>query len=296
MDDDLTTADSASVTPSGADDLGVGHKPWFLVVASGFIGCALILINIWIILSIIISPNLHTVSNILLASLSLANILVGIQNSWSGYMVSDLSKKHPILHIEVFAACLHLVVGCYLLNSLAIAADRYFKVSRPMQYIRLVSMKKSAFVLILVWGLSAAFGMLIFTLLRTQPTKPERAAISIMVEDQSFQITMIYLMNATLLPTILAITVFTVGLTHIARRQQQRVKQEMLTLAHLRPNQLNTEQHSGSHPSSPNHLPGNIHLKTTQQTHKCVCVTPPPPAPYTKLECSLILPNRAQFH
>lgn len=178
-------------------------------------------------------------------------------------MVSDLSRKHSILYIEVYAACLHLVVVCYLLSSLAIAADRYFKVSRPMQYVRVVSMKKSVFVLLLIWGLSIAFGMLIVTLSGLQSNRPEYAAITIMVDDKSFQITLIYLMNATLLPTILAITVFTVGLVHIARRQQQRVKQEMIMLAHLRPNQLNRGQHLENHHVSPYHLPGNIHLKTT---------------------------------
>ena len=255
------TTEYSSLTNSTPEDSVHFHS--LIFIASGITGCVTVVIHLWIVFSIALSQKLHSVSNVLLASLSFSEVLIGIVCIWSAYLVFDSHTEYPVLELELFSSCLHLVIVSYMTNSVAIAADRYFKVSRPMQYIRLVSIQKCTFVVAVIWCISVTFWIVAFTSLQITPNTTDTAFIQILLEEDSFATMTIYMMNVTLCPCITAVTCLTVSLMHIARRQQRKIKQEMLMLSHLRPNQLQQGQHLTNPPIGLNQFPRNPHRKTT---------------------------------
>ena len=258
---DMTTESSLLSTWTPDRTEGSFNLP--VLIASGTIGSVTIIIHLWITASIAFSTELHSVSNILLASLSSTELLIGILGIWSVHIMVDIVNEYPILQFEIYTSCVHLVIISYLISSIAIAADRYFKVSRPMQYIRLVSIQKCVVVILVIWFFSAMNGIVMYMSIHNNLNKTETMSFTNFIGDDLFVVPSIYMTNIVIFPAITTVTCLTVCLIHIARRQQRKVKQEMLMLTHLRPTQLQQGQHSENNPIGINHLPRHPQRKTT---------------------------------
>ncbi|XP_071784220.1 5-hydroxytryptamine receptor 2C-like [Asterias amurensis] len=202
-------------------------------IASKIIGGVTVLIHLWIVASVAFSKKLHSVSDVLLASLAVSDILLGIILISASSAFFNWSAERPVWNLTVFAGSLHFVIVSYFVNSCAVVADRYFKVSRPMKYIRLVTKQTGATIVALIWGLSVGSGILMFALLQ-DTLSTTTASLERILDDDSFAHTNFIVINITLLPLMTTIACFTIALLHIARKQQCKVKQEMLVLSHLR--------------------------------------------------------------
>ena len=236
---------------------GTSHP--LVLIASSTIISVTILIHLWIVMSIVISSTLHSVSNVLLASLSSSEIVTGLTSFWSITKLLNPDQEYSILDLVLFYCSIHSVIICYVFNSVAIAADRYFKVSRPMQYLRLVTKRTCAVVVALMWCLALSCWIFLYAMVQNNDVG-EKATVQILMRDSYFHLSVI-IMNSTLFPSIIITFCFITALIHIVRKQQRRVQQDIRM--HQRLNQNHQGQNFHDPPFGNNRLQRNPHRKTT---------------------------------
>ena len=114
----------------------------------------------------------------------------------------NLHQEYTILELDIHYCSIHSVVICYVFKSVAIAADRYFKVSRPMQYLRLVTKRTCAVVVALMWCLALSCWIFLYAMVQNNDVG-EKATVQILLSDFSYSYMSIIIINMTLLPCII---------------------------------------------------------------------------------------------
>ena len=120
--------------------------------------------NLAIIVVVIKSSSLQKPCNILLCSLAFADCLTGVSTQplfvvWRFFFSRAWhSCLHQVLVFDVFYSCNVFTTGLSFVNVIIISFDRYYALSRPMEYLTNASNKGLCFFLILIsWLLYIMF-------------------------------------------------------------------------------------------------------------------------------------------
>ncbi|XP_038066621.1 D(1B) dopamine receptor-like [Patiria miniata] len=226
-----------------------------------FIAVATVLVYVWLIATIAMEHILHNVSNYFMASLCVSLIVMGILISWwAVILMSNLT--HSALKLAVLTSFTYFGLLGYFLNSVVIAADRYLKISRPLQYLRLATPRRCIVLIGASWCLSLALGLAVFlsALLNFDPNSQESFAS--FLQGEGFRIPMVVMSDLTIFPSMIALTFLIAALVRIARQQRRKIRDEMLMLKHLQDRAQRTEQ-EGNDENAPQPRPNHSTNKTT---------------------------------
>ncbi|XP_033126754.1 trace amine-associated receptor 7f-like [Anneissia japonica] len=127
-----------------------------LNIVIGSVGNALVFLTVYSI------PSLHTVSNVLLASLACSDFLLAVfglplaayANVRSGVNIRDTSIKADILYIPVYVS---FPVSAWHL--LFISLDRYFAISYPYKYQARATIQRTFYLIIFSWVIGITWGL-----------------------------------------------------------------------------------------------------------------------------------------
>ncbi|XP_020903523.1 beta-1 adrenergic receptor-like [Exaiptasia diaphana] len=148
---------SNSSDPKCSADL-IGPEYIVFVVCNSISGTVAIIGNGIILLVVYRSRRLHTASNMLLCSLAAADLSVGlIVNPM--YIALTTTKTWvtptPLYKFENYIWIQTLITTSFSLT--AISVDRYFAVTCPFRYQKLVKKKPTRWVIVFIWTFSAIF-------------------------------------------------------------------------------------------------------------------------------------------
>ncbi|XDV54611.1 hypothetical protein PO909_022860 [Leuciscus waleckii] len=118
----------------------------FISLASFFT----VFLNLLVIISISHFKQLHTPTNLLILSLSVADLIVGLITCW--YFGETFCSLFPFI--------LYTVVSASLGNLVFISIDRYIAVKDPLQYSTRVTTNKAVFCIILNWLCSSIYSVI----------------------------------------------------------------------------------------------------------------------------------------
>ncbi len=197
------------------------------------IGVATILVYLWIVVCITVTERLHTTSNYFLASLCVSQICIGMCYLWLGHLSRGFFQQHSVLYYASLMFCCLSSLSSFLLNSVLIAADRYFKIARPLQYLSLMSNRRCVQLIVAVWIIWQIPGLSMFAFFLTCFEEDE-LFIKELISNNRFNIFLSVVTDITLLPLIVCIAWFIVGLARIARSQKRRIQAEVQVLGHIR--------------------------------------------------------------
>ena len=213
-------------------------KPPFLFEFLTAIGAVACLIYLWLIFSTVFTAKLRNESNFFLVSLSASELLCLV---WLmihiNHGISSQFPKGPML-LMVNAS---MTGGySYFLNSAVVAADRYFKIAKPMMYLRLMSNKLCACIILALWGLM----VIVFVGLTVASSGDiEKDFISLfdIWLNQKYSKKIVVMLDIFVCPSLLAMAGFVIGLVHIARSQRRKIDAERVNLGNIA---QNSETHS----------------------------------------------------
>ncbi|XP_038066614.1 adenosine receptor A1-like [Patiria miniata] len=228
--------------PSVSDDEPTVHPAllagYIFVI---FIAVATSLVYVWLIATVVMEHTLHSVSNYFMASLCVSLIVIGILISW--WVVILMSNMtHSALKLAVVTSSTYFGVLGYFLSSVVIAADRYLKISRPLQYLRLVTPTRCTVLIGALWCLSLVLGLAMFLFAMLNLDTDSQQFYSSFLQGEGFRIPIIVMSDLTIFPSMIAVTFLIAALVRIARQQRRKIRDEMLMLKHLQDRVQRTEQ------------------------------------------------------
>ncbi|XP_033107583.1 trace amine-associated receptor 7f-like [Anneissia japonica] len=146
------------------NDIDVSFSLYLMTVSvvSSFIGIIGVCGNALVFVTVYSIPSLHTVSNVLLASLSCADFLSAIigtpmaiyVNVYSGVTFSDTSIKGDAFYIPLYISCPISVWHLFF-----ISLDRYFAISYPYKYQSHATIYRASYFIILAWVIGITWGL-----------------------------------------------------------------------------------------------------------------------------------------
>ncbi|XP_038071904.1 trace amine-associated receptor 8-like [Patiria miniata] len=221
-----------------------------LVTLFIIIGLSMLVGYLWVIVTVARNSHLRTVSNSFLASLSVAEIFTGVLGQPSIIVFVNLQTFSQISYFFSVWVVSFCFVG-YFLNAVLIAADKWFKISHPFVYVRMMTRAKCAVCLAVVWGLATVgtlLGAVGQTFLSNISLENSDAAYTSLVSG-----TLVYF-YVFILPSIVIIMVFNCLIVRIARRQARAIAADLP----VPPRQLN--------PGDPQNAQVEVnHRKSTKQ-------------------------------
>lgn len=156
----------AAQTPLNAttddDNANSSHNPsiWlWAIIAAAMTASALVtsIGNLLVLNALRIEKRLHTVSNIFIGSLALADLLVGFfVMPMSAYFVLSGFRWH--LGLELCQAWLtldYVASTASILNLFALSLDRFWSITSPLRYLKKRTKKRAFLMVTLVWIVSA---------------------------------------------------------------------------------------------------------------------------------------------
>ncbi|CAL1274151.1 unnamed protein product [Larinioides sclopetarius] len=147
---------STTVCPSWfRQELFNNAKNITIIIILGFINAIVVAGNILVVLAVFASAKLRTVTNFLIVSLAISDLLVGLA-------VLPYSISLEVLEVWIFGELwcqMWLAVDVWLctasiLNLCAISIDRYLAITRPVHYRTIMSTMKVRLLIAAVWMLS----------------------------------------------------------------------------------------------------------------------------------------------
>ncbi|CAL1535683.1 unnamed protein product, partial [Lymnaea stagnalis] len=104
------------------------------------------------------TPRLHTVTNVFMGNLALADVMVGISVTPCASL-SYVGLPHNFYGCVLINSILLMVTNVSILMLLAIAIERFIAIKEPFLYDRELTIKRAIFVNIFVWVLGLSLGM-----------------------------------------------------------------------------------------------------------------------------------------
>ncbi len=218
------------------------------------IAVPILMVNVWVILSIGFCRSLHSVSNYFLANLCAANILTaGFLCLMSAIFTFDTPRTYSVTIIAVAFSWALLQLCSYFLSSVIVSVDRYYKVTHPMQYLRLVTTKVCAVTIAVMWTIVTVLGIVFFVVswLNFQVYHPFVSEQELLSNTAQLK-TAVIIACVVSFPCMTLLTGLIIGLLRIARQQQLRVRDEAIMLAHLHDNSIDNNPRAG-HPHRRQH-------------------------------------------
>ncbi|XP_038066619.1 D(1A) dopamine receptor-like [Patiria miniata] len=226
-----------------------------------FIAAATSLVYVWLIATIAMEHILHNVSNYFMASLCVSLIVTEIVISWwSVILMSNI--KHSSLKLAIATSSTYFGLFGYFSNSVVIAADRYLKISRPLQYLRLATPRRCIVLIGASWCLSLLIGLSVFLTAILNLETDSQQFYSSFMQEEGFRIPMVVMLDLTIFPSMIAVTFLIASFVRIARQQRRKIRDEMLMLKHLQDRVQQTEQ-EGNDENAPQPPPNHSANKTT---------------------------------
>ncbi|XP_038066611.1 muscarinic acetylcholine receptor M3-like [Patiria miniata] len=226
-----------------------------------FIAAATSLVYVWFIATVAMEHILHNVSNYFMASLCVSLIVIGILTLWWAVILMS-NFKHSALKLAIASSAFFVGVFGYFLNSVVIAADRYLKISRPLQYLRLATPRRCTVLIGASWCLPLVLGLAAFLFAMLNLDTDSQESLSTFLQSEGFRIPLVVMSDLTIFPSMIAVTFLIAALVRIARQQRRKIRDEMLMLKHLQDRAQQTEQ-EGNDENAPQPRPNHSANKTT---------------------------------
>ncbi|KAL4659703.1 muscarinic acetylcholine receptor M1-like [Arapaima gigas] len=139
------------------DALG-GHQIWevaLIILITGPLSLATIVGNLLVVISIRVNRNLHTVNNLFLLSLAVADLILGTisMNLYTTYIIMN---RWPLgnLACDIWLAIDYVTSNASVMNLLVISFDRFFSVTRPLTYRVKRTPRRAGIMIGLAWTVS----------------------------------------------------------------------------------------------------------------------------------------------
>ncbi|KAJ0009343.1 hypothetical protein NQD34_001045, partial [Periophthalmus magnuspinnatus] len=143
--------------------------------------------NFLVCLAFVRTKALRTVANYFLASLAVADMLVGLV-AIPCAVLTDMGRPHHDLPLcLLMLSVLMVLTQSSVLSLLAVAAERYMAILLPFQYRRLMSPRAARFTLILTWSLGVLSGSVPLIDWQHQPSNSMFCVFTCVV-DMSFMV------------------------------------------------------------------------------------------------------------
>ncbi|XP_022097177.1 melanocortin receptor 5-like [Acanthaster planci] len=233
----------------------VSDDPSTPAMLAGFIFVTLIggvtsLIYLWLIATTAMESTLHSVSNYLMASLCVSEIVMGMMISWCSFILMISGTTHPVLDFAIPMCCTFLTLTSYFLNSIAVASDRYLKISRPLQYPRLATARCCVALIGAIWCASCLAGLTMYLTAFSN------------FNYENYRAPLLVLSNLIVLPSMVVMACLIAALVRIARHQRRRIQDERMIFQHLQDHVQRTQQELHTE-SARQHHPNHSSDKTT---------------------------------
>ncbi|XP_038066615.1 D(1A) dopamine receptor-like [Patiria miniata] len=170
--------------------------------------------------------------------------------------------NHSALKLAVLTSSTYFGLLGYFLNSVVIAADRYLKISRPLQYLRLATPRRCIALIGASWCLSLVLGLAVFLSALLNFDTNSQESFGSFLQREGFRIPIVVTMDLTIFTSMIAVTFLIAALVRIARQQRRKIRDEMLMLKHLQDRVQRTEQ-EGNDENTPQPRPNHLSDKTT---------------------------------
>lgn len=125
-----------------------------LAVLNSISGLAAICGNLLVLLAIYKHPRLHTISNYFIASLAMADFIVGlvINPIWAFKCGLNIWENHGQAYFSVAAECLSIhTIAATTLSFCAISIDRYLAVVKVFRYSFILTVHRCRVAICLIW-------------------------------------------------------------------------------------------------------------------------------------------------
>ncbi|XP_038066625.1 probable G-protein coupled receptor No18 [Patiria miniata] len=226
-----------------------------------FIAVTTSLVYVWLIATVAMEHILHNVSDYFMASLCVSQIVLGILTLWLAVILMS-NLKHSALELAIATSSTYFGLLGYFLNSVVVAADRYMKISRPLQYLRLATPRRCTAVIGASWCLSLVLALAVLLSAMLNFDLNSQESLGSFLQGEGFQIPIIVMSDLTIFPSMIAVTFLIAALVRIARQQRRKIRDEMLMLKHLQDRAQQTEQ-EGNDENAPQPRPNHLANKTT---------------------------------
>lgn len=143
-----------------APPTGINPTP-HSIAAAVFVGILILVTlfgNILVCVSFYSFPNLRTICNYFIVSLSVADILVALVAMPFWFIVQLNNTKWPLSEeLLLFWGCIDIFCGtASIMNLTAVSVDRMLAIVTPFKYPKLLTSKKALLAILFVWVYSAA--------------------------------------------------------------------------------------------------------------------------------------------
>jgi len=128
------------------------------ITAECIIGITSIVLNSIVVVAILKTHGLHTVPNVFITSLCVADIFVGLlvcPLSVFGHMDVEMSFTGCLLFMSQILVFTNASILCLL----GVSFERLFAIKKPMTYKRTLTIKRAIFIVILIWLLALFLGL-----------------------------------------------------------------------------------------------------------------------------------------
>ncbi|XP_033628847.1 beta-1 adrenergic receptor-like [Asterias rubens] len=171
----------------------------------------------WIIVTVARTHSLHTASNCFLTSLAFSIVIMGLVGIPSViFFTAVKAYTYPLIFILTWVM-FFCIIG-FFLNAVLLAADKWFKISRPFLYIRVVTRSNGTVCLSVIWA-TTLLGSLIIAIVRTATVyNLTRASV-----NGAFAFMSVIIAYGIIMPSVTAITVLNIGILRIARQQARAI-------------------------------------------------------------------------
>ena len=152
-----------NINSSCRKEVRTGAVNTFLFIFLSCVSVCTVFLNLLVIISISHFKQLHTPTNLLILSLSVADLLVGL----FVIPVNIMQLVDSCWYLGALACCILLVINCLsvsasICNLVLIAVDRYIAVSDPLLYSSRVTVCKMSVSIILGWAFCLMY-VIVFT-------------------------------------------------------------------------------------------------------------------------------------
>ena len=207
-----------SLTDDDCEDCSTPLLQWIMVSLVSVLSMLIVLSYMWIIVTVARTHSLHTASNCFLASLAVSIVIMGSAGPPSVIFFTAIKTfTYPLIFTMTWMISLAFIG--YFLNAVLLAADKWFKISRPFLYARVVTRSKCTVCLSVIWATAVLLSLLtaIVYTMNLNLTDIENDIFG------SFSVVSVVFGYSVVLPGVIVITALNFCINRIARKQARAI-------------------------------------------------------------------------